>query len=224
MDSSELCCSICEENFEAGIKDPLMLSCGHTFCSNCLKNMVLSSQLFCPEDRSPINIKSISELPKNFSLLRMLNKNTSKQDNSVCKDHKKPLEFICILDKAKVCANCALFGRHRGHEIKPIENIVSDIASKAECLMEMLQLIEQSQKIVMGDNIKSRMDSLYERYCLKKVQLEAEIREGFSQMRKKLTEMERDSLETMNNNYKIIENHLVNVRDIPKLIDASATS
>jgi B-box zinc finger/Zinc finger, C3HC4 type (RING finger) len=223
MDSSELCCAICEENYEPGTRDPLMLPCGHTYCSKCLKNLIMSSTLFCPEDRQPINISSVSDLPKNFSLLRMLNKNSGKQDNNSCKDHKKSLEFICLLDKAKVCANCALFGKHRGHEIKPIDEIVNDIASKAECLMEMLQLIEQSQKIVMGDEIKLRMDKLYERYCYKKILLEAEIREGFSLLRKKLTEMERDALETMTNNHKIIEDHLVNIRDVPKLIDSSAT-
>ena len=224
MESSELCCSICEENYDSSTREPLMLPCGHTFCSVCLKSLLSTSTLFCPEDRSQISITSLSELPKNFSLLRMLNKNLSRSESNLCKDHKRPLEFICLLDKSKVCANCALFGRHRGHEIKPIEEIVSDIASKAELLMEMLQLIEQSQKTVMGDNIKSRMDQLYDRYCNKKIQLEAEIREGFSSLRKKLTEMEREALESMSNNCKIIENHLVNVRDIPKLIDASATT
>lgn len=224
MDSSELCCSICEENYDPGTRDPLMLPCGHTFCSVCLKNLLSTSMLFCPEDRSQISIVSLSDLPKNFSLLRMLNKNNAKSDSNMCKDHKKPLEFICLLDKAKVCANCALFGRHRGHEIKPIEEIVNDIASKAELLMEMLQLIEQSQTTVMGDNIKSRMDQLYDRYCEKKTQLEAEIREGFNSLRKRLTEMERTALENMGNNFRVIENHLVNVRDIPKLIDSSATT
>lgn len=183
-----------------------------------------TSTRLCPEDRVQISVSSISDLPKNFSLMRLLNKNSSKQDNSTCKDHKRRLEFICLLDKAKVCANCALFGRHKGHEIKPIEEIVSDIASKAECLVEMLQLIEQSQRIVMGDQMKLRMDKLYDRYCMKKVQIEADIREGFGSLRKKLTEMEREALENMGNHYKDIENHLVNVRDIPKLIDSSATS
>ena len=219
----DLSCSICEENYDTGIRDPLMLPCGHTFCSCCLKSLFSTSTLFCPEDRSQINVSSISELPKNFSLLRMLNKNSTKPDINVCKDHKKPLEFICLIDKSKVCANCALFGKHRGHDIKPIEEIARDITSKAECLMEMLQFIERSQETVMGNNIKSRMDALYEKYCTKKNTLEVEIREGFSLLRKRLTEMEREALENMSNIYKVIENHLVNVRDIPKLIDSSAT-
>ncbi|OMJ93388.1 hypothetical protein SteCoe_3630 [Stentor coeruleus] len=220
----EFNCSICEQDYDAGTRDPLMLPCGHTFCSICLQKLLSSSLNHCPEDRTPISATSISELPKNFSLLRLLNKNSIKQDTTMCKDHKKRLEFICILDKAKVCANCALFGRHRGHEIKPIEEIVNEIANKAECLMEMLQLIEQSQKTVMSDSMKSRMDKLYDRYCNKKIFLEAEIREGFSALRKKLTEMEREALESMNKICKDIEDHLVNVRDIPKLIDSSATS
>lgn len=220
----EFNCSICEQDYDAGTRDPLMLPCGHTFCSSCLQKLLSSSLNHCPEDRTPISVTSISELPKNFSLLRLLNKNSVKQDTTICKDHKKRLEFICLLDKAKVCANCALFGRHRGHEIKPIEEIVNEIANKAECLMEMLQLIEQSQKTVMSDSMKVRMDKLHDRYCNKKISLEAEIREGFSALRKKLTEMEREALESMNKIHKDIEDHLVNVRDIPKLIDSSATS
>jgi hypothetical protein len=128
-----------------------------------------------------------------------------------------------MVDKAKVCGTCALFGKHRGHEVKPIEEIVSDIASKAECLMEMLQLVEQSQETVMNDKTKARMDRLYERYIKKKSQLEGEIREGFENLRKRLKEMELEALESINNNFKVIESHLVNVRDIPKLIDNSAS-
>ena len=218
---SELCCTICDQKYEVPSRTPLMLPCGHTYCSRCLQELLSSSQLFCPEDQEAVNISSIADLPKNFSLIRLLSQSSSNPN--ICKDHKKRLEFICMVDKAKVCGTCALFGRHKGHEVKPIEEIVNDIASKAECLMEMLQLVEQSQQTVMNDKTKNRMDSIYERYIKKKSQLEGDIREGFENLRKKLKEMELEALETINNNFKVIESHLVNVRDIPKLIDNSAS-
>ena len=218
---NDLCCSICEQKYEEPNRSPLMLPCGHTFCSVCLKELLSSSSLYCPEDREKILVSSISELPKNFSLIRLLTKSAS--NTNICKDHKKRLEFICMIDKAKVCGTCALFGRHKGHEVKPIEEIVNDIASKAECLMEMHQLVEQSQQSVMSEATKGRMDFLFDRYVKKKNQLEVEVREGFEGLRKRLKEVELEALEALNKCFKDIESHLVNVRDIPKLIDSSAS-
>jgi len=28
------------------------------------------------------------------------------------------LELICVTDKKRVCAQCALFGQHKGHDVR----------------------------------------------------------------------------------------------------------
>ena len=33
------------------------------------------------------------------------------------------MDVICIDDLVKICANCAIFGDHKGHEFKSIEEV-----------------------------------------------------------------------------------------------------
>ena len=56
MELEELVCTICFHFFDDSEHCPRMLpSCGHTFCSKCLQNMIdklQSNENFtCPEDR-----------------------------------------------------------------------------------------------------------------------------------------------------------------------------
>jgi len=37
--------------------------------------------------------------------------------------HQKPLEIVCLVDMEKICSKCAIFGSHKGHEFKSIEQI-----------------------------------------------------------------------------------------------------
>lgn len=50
----------------------------------------------------------------------------------MCRVHKRPLEVVCFNCKVKICTNCALFGEHKGHEIKPVEEVIDDVTEKAE--------------------------------------------------------------------------------------------
>lgn len=41
----------------------------------------------------------------------------------MCLLHQKPLEIVCVYDLQKVCAKCAIFGEHKGHDFKSLEQI-----------------------------------------------------------------------------------------------------
>ena len=47
-----------------------------------------------------------------------------------CSVHKKKLEIVCLLDKARICSSCALFGEHRTHQVLPVEEVVLRVQSK----------------------------------------------------------------------------------------------
>ena len=51
--------------------------------------------------------------------------------------HQRKLEIICVDDKQRICANCALFGNHKNHDIRMEEEIMNEINVRTECLMEM---------------------------------------------------------------------------------------
>ena len=47
----------------------------------------------------------------------------------ICTLHSKTLQYICLTDKEKLCADCAIIGKHRdskNHNLKPLEYLNED--------------------------------------------------------------------------------------------------
>lgn len=81
MEFDELICTVCEEEYDTDLKIPRILpDCGHTFCTECLEQLVEKAAIdgekfMCPEDRIVCSVdKPANEFPKNFGLLRILQK------------------------------------------------------------------------------------------------------------------------------------------------------
>jgi hypothetical protein len=51
--------------------------------------------------------------------------------------HGRAAELICVDDRRRVCDHCALFGEHRGHDVRMEDEVTKEIALKVEVLMEM---------------------------------------------------------------------------------------
>ena len=65
-----------------------------------------------------------------------------------CVVHRKKLEVICVTCKEKVCPNCALFGEHNAHDIRPEEEVMESITQRLESLMEICDSINQERAIL----------------------------------------------------------------------------
>ncbi len=39
-------------------------------------------------------------------------------ESFICPIHLKNQEIICMIDRVKICAHCALFGNHKDHSFK----------------------------------------------------------------------------------------------------------
>ncbi|XP_067210697.1 roquin-1 isoform X2 [Linepithema humile] len=63
-----LSCPICCHDFDAAIRGPISLGCGHTICRACLANLHRKQ---CPFDQSVINT-DVERLPVNEALLQLL--------------------------------------------------------------------------------------------------------------------------------------------------------
>ena len=51
--------------------------------------------------------------------------------------------MICINCKHKVCHNCALFGEHKGHDIREQDEAMKEVVVRTEVLMEMFEQMDQ---------------------------------------------------------------------------------
>jgi hypothetical protein len=69
---------------------------------------------------------------------KLSNVNPSSTDTGeMCPSHNRPLEVICVDHKKRICTNCALFGDHKNHDIRMEEELLTEIASRTELLIEM---------------------------------------------------------------------------------------
>lgn len=64
-------CPLCLEQLDASAK---VLPCQHTFCVSCLQRQeeASRSQLLCPECGTPVQVRTVQELPENLMLVRLL--------------------------------------------------------------------------------------------------------------------------------------------------------
>ena len=49
----------------------------------------------------------------------------------------KTLELICVNCSRKVCHSCALFGEHKGHDVREAGEAINEIQIRIDVLMEM---------------------------------------------------------------------------------------
>ena len=58
-------------------------------------------------------------------------------EEELCSEHQRKVEIICITDRSRICSNCALFGAHKGHDIRMENEVVSEITLRTELLMQI---------------------------------------------------------------------------------------
>ena len=112
-------CSLCCERLNEAERCPRLLTCGHSFCSECLASL---PQEECPNCRKPFKLESsgVSNLPKNFALLDVIQTATKKAEQQgasavsrcvLCED-PHPAVATCVECGEVMCALMAqLHGR-----------------------------------------------------------------------------------------------------------------
>lgn len=61
-----------------------------------------------------------------------MNDKNQKPEFEICLLHSKPAELVCYDDGKIICANCALFGEHKGHTVKNSEDFIQELTSFTE--------------------------------------------------------------------------------------------
>lgn len=102
--------------------------------------------------RFPLNSRDISAFPKNFTLIKMIEGNKSKK---LCPIHNKETDLVCIDHNCFICGDCALFGGHKGHNIKRAAELENQMKNKSDELGDLLSRIDKSKDkfFQQGDTI-----------------------------------------------------------------------
>ncbi|XP_061098784.1 E3 ubiquitin-protein ligase TRIM35-like [Conger conger] len=135
----ELSCPVCSEIF----RDPVVLSCSHSFCEACLQQYWgQKGSQECPvcrrrssKDRPPISmyLRNICE-----AFLKERSQRAKAGSEVLCSLHSEKLKLFCLDDVEPLCVDC-LTGSHMNHRFCPIQEAALKYKGKLRTALAPLQ-------------------------------------------------------------------------------------
>ena len=119
----DLSCPVCTDIF----KDPVVLSCSHSFCKACLQQYwETKGSRECPVCRKRSSQK---EPPTNLALKNLCETFIQERGNThmLCKGHKRKRELFCLDDQQLVCLVCRDSKLHKNHSFSPTGEAASEM-------------------------------------------------------------------------------------------------
>ncbi|XP_042231986.1 uncharacterized protein LOC121872923 [Homarus americanus] len=110
-------CQVCSDVYQSGLRDPLVLCCGHTFCRSCLSSLRVRGDFNCPSCRRDLDHIDLEDLPICFSLLGLASSYTHFQCET-CSDHGGDLTYWCRGCNAALCGLCLYSSHPQNHDVQ----------------------------------------------------------------------------------------------------------
>ncbi|KAM8756286.1 E3 ubiquitin-protein ligase TRIM35-like [Acanthopagrus schlegelii] len=182
----DLSCPVCHDIFE----DPVVLSCSHSFCKDCLQTWWRETQTRkCPICKE---ISLVSDLPRNLALknlcetfLQERDQRASAESESVCSLHGDKLKLFCLDHQQPVCLVCRDSKTHKNHRFSPIDEAAQDHKEK---LLESLKPLQD--KLKQFEKVKRKFDQTAEHIKVQAQHTESKIKEQFKKLHQSLQEEE----------------------------------
>ena len=111
--------------------------------------------------------------------------------------------MICLEDVCKICTNCAIFGKHKNHNVINIDEFVKDIEIKAEKLIELFENISDGE-------IKKEIDIINEKSKNKLNDLLEIINEKFNWMSNIIHEFTQNLIEKVKKDENLLIGEISN--------------
>uniref|UniRef100_A0A672Y9M3 Nuclear factor 7, brain-like n=2 Tax=Sphaeramia orbicularis TaxID=375764 RepID=A0A672Y9M3_9TELE len=146
-----LTCPVCLETF----RDPVSLSCNHSFCLICLKEFWKEKEnRACPVCRrknskeTTVNF-ALKELAESFAgSLKVGSSETEKGEKKVevvCSKHPEEPKLFCKDENRAVCLVCDFPHQHK-HTVVPVEEAVSEMKDELKSDLKSLQKKKKKYK------------------------------------------------------------------------------
>ncbi|XP_071389000.1 E3 ubiquitin-protein ligase TRIM39-like [Centroberyx affinis] len=189
----DLSCPVCYKVF----KDPVLLSCSHSFCKACLQRWWSEKQIHeCPicsrrSSRSdpPCNLV-LKNLCEAFLLER--DQRASAGSELLCSLHSEKLKLFCLDHQQPVCLVCLHSKTHTNHRIRPIDEAVLDLKEKLEKKMKPLK-----EKLKLFNEVKGNCDQTAKHIKVQARHTERQIKEEFKKLHQFLQEEEEARITTL---------------------------
>lgn len=112
-------CLKCSHEFNIDKNLPRLLPhCGHTICEECVKKLISSNFILCPECKEVNLAATENDLPKNLAILsvkhelqKVIKKEDgyrNREDDKFCLDHLKEFDNFCFDCNEYGCIECLI--------------------------------------------------------------------------------------------------------------------
>ncbi|XP_075960648.1 nuclear factor 7, brain-like [Anarhichas minor] len=192
---SYLNCHVCSETF----RDPVSLSCNHSFCSSCLQQFWKQAKTKnCPicktkssNDNTGVNFP-LKELADSFAKRQKTGSSETDQEKQkeevVCEKHPEVPYLFCEDEQKPVCPVCE-FSLHESHKVVLIEQAVSDLKDQLRSDLQSLQDKRDKHK-----QVEETHNEMIEHSKKQLLSTERQIRAEFNKLHQFLKEEEESRL------------------------------
>uniref|UniRef100_A0A3P8TGA4 Uncharacterized protein n=1 Tax=Amphiprion percula TaxID=161767 RepID=A0A3P8TGA4_AMPPE len=192
---SFLSCHVCSETF----RDPVSLSCNHSFCSSCLQKFWEQAEnKNCPickrkssKDKLAVNF-TLKELADSFAGRQKTGscdaEKVEKKVEVVCSKHPEEPRLFCTDEDRAICPVCE-FSLHQNHKVVPIEQAVIELKEKLKSDLKSLQ--DKRNKYKQVEEMYNKVNQHSKKQLLS---TERQIRAEFNKLHQFLKEEEESRL------------------------------
>ncbi|XP_014902012.1 zinc-binding protein A33-like [Poecilia latipinna] len=183
----DLCCPVCQDVFT----DPVVLSCSHSFCKECLKNWWREE----PARECPVckTISFTKDPPRNLALKNLCESFLQQRDQRIptdlCSLHSEKLKLFCLNHQEPICSICSHSEKHTNHRFRPIREAAQDHRENLKTSLEFLK-----KKLELRKKVKKKFDQTAEHLKVQARHTERQIVEQFKKLHQFLTEEEEARL------------------------------
>ncbi|XP_068578333.1 nuclear factor 7, brain-like [Cebidichthys violaceus] len=178
----DLCCPVCHEVF----RDPVLLSCSHSFCKDCLKSWWREK----PTQECPVCKRRSSKEPlPNFALKNLcesfLLERDQRASEPLCSLHSEKLKLFCLDHQQPVGLVCSVSEKHSDHRFRPIDEAAQQHKKNLQETLEPLK-----EKLKVFEEVKVKSDQTAEHMKVQARRTERKIKEQFKKLHQFLEEEE----------------------------------
>ncbi|XP_030002479.1 tripartite motif-containing protein 35-like [Sphaeramia orbicularis] len=186
----DYCCPVCQDVY----RDPVVLSCSHSFCKVCLKNWWKEKRIReCPVCKT---LSLHSDPPRNLALKNLcesfLQQRNQTNSESVCSLHLEKLKLFCLDHQEPVCLICRDSKIHNDHRFRPIDEAAQDLREELQNSLKPLK-----DKLQSLNEVKEEFGGTAEHIEVQARHTERQIKEQFKKLHQFLQEEEESRIRAL---------------------------
>ncbi|XP_037610027.1 nuclear factor 7, ovary-like [Sebastes umbrosus] len=180
----DLTCPVCQGIF----KDPVVLSCSHSFCKDCVqrwwREKLINECPLCKERHL------LSDPPRNLALKNLcetflLERDQRGSAETLCSLHSEKLRLFCLDHQQPVCLVCRDSRIHTDHRFRPIDEVAQDQKQELQKSLKPIQ-----EKLELFKQVKGNCDQTAEHMKVQARHTESQIKKQFKKLHQFLEEEE----------------------------------